>query len=113
MDREILERYAEYFNKQKGSPYPCSNQIVVCGVITKDRDKALSIMESKGAVIKSQGNNVIKWELNNEIWYWKRWNEMMRGYRFYKVIVDEDVDENLFRWTRCICASYCCSMEIV
>ncbi len=113
MDREVLEQYAEYFNNQKGRAYPCSNQIVVCGVITKDRDRALSIMKEKGAVIIGQCNNNIKWELNNEIWVWKRWNETMRGHRFYKVLVDEDVDENLFRWTRIFCASYCCSMEIV
>lgn len=113
MNREELEHYAEYFNKQKGSPYPCSNQIVVCGVMTRDINKALSVMESKGAIIKMRGNNNIVWELDNEIWYWKRWNEMMRGHRFHKVIVDKDVDENLFRWTRIFCASYCCSMEIV
>lgn len=113
MNREELEHYAEYFNKQKGSSYPCSNQIVVCGVMTRDINKALSVMESKGAIIKMRGNNNIVWELDNEIWYWKRWNEMMRGHRFYKVIVDKDVDENLFRWTRIYCAGYCCSMEIV
>ena len=113
MDREVLEQYTEYFNKQKGRQYPCSNQIVVCGVITNDRDKALYIMEEKGAVLIGQCYNNIKWELNNEIWVWKRWNEVMRGHRFYKVIVDQAIDENLFRWARIYCSSYCCSMEIV
>ena len=113
MDIKVMEQYAEWFNNQKGTPYPCSNQIVVCGVITKDKNKALSIMEEKGAVLIGQGNNNIKWELGNEIWVWKVWNETMRGHRFYKVIVDEDIDENLFRWTRFCCALYCCSMEIV
>lgn len=113
VNREVLEYYADYFNNQKGSPYPCSNQIVVCGVITNDKNKALSMMAEKGALLIMQGNNNIQWELNNEIWVWKRWNETMRGHRFYKVLVDKDVGENLFRWTRIYCASYCCSMEIV
>ena len=38
MDRKILEHYVEHFNKQDVRQYPCSNQIVVCAVITKDRD---------------------------------------------------------------------------
>lgn len=113
MDKKILEHYVEYFSKQEGRPYPCSNQIVVCAVITKDRDKALSVMEEKGAVIKRQSYNGIEWELNNERWLWRVWNENARGYRFYKVLVDENVDENLFRFVIVYSDLYCCSMEII
>ena len=49
MNKEELEKIAEFFNKQEGQKYPCSNQIVSCAVITRDRDKALSIMQDKGA----------------------------------------------------------------
>lgn len=113
MDEKELEYYVEYFNKQKGRPYPVSNQIVTCAIITEDKDKALSIMESKGAVIKRQTYNSIEWELNNERWIWRIWNTNMRGYRFYKVIVDKDVHRGLFRYTVVHCALYCCSMEII
>lgn len=113
MDKKVLEQCAEHFNKQEGRPYPCSNQIVICGIITRDRNKAMSVMETKGAAIKKLGNNDIVWELNNERWYWKRWSETMRGCRFHKVIIDNNVDDELFLWTKICCATYCCSMEIV
>lgn len=114
MNREVLERYAEYYNKQEGRPYPCSNQIVACGVITKDKDKALSVMKDKGAVIRRNSFNHIEWELNNEKWIWRNWNESCRGCRFYKVIVDENVDENVFCYLVLpLCANYCCSFEII
>ena len=113
MDREILEHYVEYFNKQKGSPYPCSNQIVLCGVITKDKDKALSVMKEKGAVIKRQSYNSIEWELNNERWLWTTWDNHARGYRFYKILIDENIDEELFLFARVKSSLYCCSMEII
>lgn len=113
MDREILEHYVEYFNKQKGSPYPCSNQIVLCGVITKDKDKALYVMKENGAVIKRQSYNSIEWELNNERWLWTTWNNGARGYRFYKILIDENIDEELFFFARVRSSLYCCSMEII
>lgn len=115
MDRTILEHYVDYFNKQEGSSYPCSNQIVVCGIITKDRDKALSVMKNRGAVISRQSNvsNYIEWELNNERWLWRSWNDGARGYRFYKILVDKNIDEELFRFVRVKSSAYCCSMEII
>lgn len=113
MDREILENYVKYFNKQKGQKYPCSNQIVVCAVITKNKDKALSIMEDKGAIIKRHSRNHVEWELNNERWIWKNWNMNIRGYRFYKMLVDEDIDDDLFEYARVYSGLYCCSIEII
>lgn len=113
MEREKLEKFKEYYDNQKGQPYPCSNQTVLCGVITYDRDKALSIMEDKGAVKMVVGRDYIKWTLNNEIWTWRNWSLNSRGNRFYKIIVDENIDENLFIWMRCYCGFYCCSVEIV
>ena len=113
MDLEVLKEYADYFNRQKGRPYPCSNQTVVCGVITNDRDKALSVMEGKGAIIKKQYYNYIEWDLNNERWLWRNWNMNHRGYRFYKVLVDKDIDDELFEFARINSGLYCCSMEII
>jgi hypothetical protein len=113
VNKEELKYCAEYFNRQKGRPYPCSNQTVVCAVITMDRDKALSAMKEKGAIIRRQSFRHIEWELNNEIWLWKNWNTDYRGYRFYKVIVDEDIDDRIFRWVNAYACLYCCSMEII
>ena len=113
MDLEVLEQYANYINRQKGNPNPCSNQTVVCGVIIKDRQKALSIMEQKGAILISQGNDLIRWILNGDFWLWKNWNVGYRGYRFYKLIVEQDIDERMFDWVRAYGNLYCCSMEII
>lgn len=113
MDIKELERYASYTNKQKGSPYPCSNQTVVCGVLIRDRDKALSIMEQKGATIMTQSYNRIRWMLNGEFWLWRDWNTNYRGYRFYKMIVENDIDERMFDWVRAYGGLYGCYMEIV
>lgn len=116
MDRKILERKAEFYNKQEGRRFPCSNQIVTCAIITGDRDKALSVMKEKGAIVKSQSYIYprIEWELNNERWIWRNWNDSCKGYRLYKVIVDENIDENVFRCLISpLCANYCCSFEII
>ena len=112
MTQEVLKHYVERFNKQKGNPYPCSNQTVVCGIIT-NRDKAISIMEERGAVIKKQCHNYIEWELNNERWLWRNWNMNHRGYRFYKILVDKNIDDELFEFVRIKSSLYCCSMEII
>lgn len=113
MDREVLECKAKFCNKAKGQKFPYSNQIVVCGVITHNRDKALFIMNIKGATIKSQSLHRIEWELNNEKWIWRNWNESCRGYRFYKVIIDENIDDDVFRYIIAPHLAYCCSFEIM
>ena len=113
MDLEVLEQYANYINKQKGNPYPCSNQTVVCGVIIEDRNKALSIIEQKGTILLSPSHDRILWILNGEFWLWRNWNVGYRGYRFYKLIVEQNIDERMFDWVRAYSGLYCCSMEIV
>ena len=37
--KEERDKISEYFNKQEGQKYPCSNQIVLCGFVTKDDSK--------------------------------------------------------------------------
>ena len=111
---EVLEDYAEDFNKQEGSKYPCSNQIVLCGVITKDRAKAIDFMKNKNVVCKREQRSKIIWFLDNgERWMWCNWNINYRGYRFYKVAIDRWIDVELFRRICVLCSGYCCSFEIV
>lgn len=124
MDRKVLERKAEFYSRQEGRKFPRSNQIVTCGVITHDRDKALSVMDKKGAVVISQSRYRIEWKVpcsvaernghNNERWVWRNWSESCRGHRFYKVIVDENIDDDIFRYIIAPhLANYCCSFEII
>ena len=112
---EILERHREYYNKQEGRKYPCSNQIVCCGVFTSDRDKAIEFMKDKDVAERRERKDSITWFLNNgEQWVWTNWNESHRGYRFYKVAVDRDIDRNIYE---CLVMPYtglyCCSFEFI
>lgn len=115
MDRKILEHYVEYFNKQEGRKYPCSNQTVLCGIITGDRNKALDFMRNKEFAERRERYDQIDWVLTNgERWQWRKWNERCKGYRFYKVAIDENINDEIFEvLVRPCCGSYCCSMEII
>ena len=115
MKRDVLEYWSEYYNNQEGRKYPCSNQTVICGIITNDRNRALNFMKDKEFIRKQERFDQIVWTLpNGEIWKWRNWNETIRGYRFYKVAVDENVNDELFEFLILpLCSLYCCSMEII
>ena len=114
MDLERLKRYAEYYNKQDGRKYPCSNQIVRCAIVTDDKDKAINFMKDKSIAEEKRSAYGIEWTLdNNEIWIWRNWNESCKGFRFYKVAIDKDINEEKFRMVDRCCGLYCCSVEII
>ena len=112
---EELKRFKEYYNKQEGQKYPCSNQIVKCGIITADKNLAIDFMKNKNVVKKLERRDEIMWELDNgEQWLWKNWTGNCRGYRFYKVVIDKMIDKDLFNYfVRPYCSIYCCSVEII
>lgn len=112
---EELKRFKEYYDKQEGRKYPCSNQVVVCGIITEDRDLAIDFMRDKNVVKKRERIDEMVWELDNgEHWKWKHWTESCRGQRFYKVVIDKFIDQDLLRYVILpSCANYCCSVEII
>ena len=115
MNQEKLEHYREYFNKQKGRKYPCSNQIVRCAIVTDDREKAVDLMKDKEIVKNIERKDYAAWLLGNgEQWVWQRWCENCKGYRFYKVIIDKNISDDVFDFLVLpCCANYCCSMEII
>lgn len=112
---ELLEKYRDYYNQQEGRKYPCSNQIVCCGIFTDDRNKAIKFMEDKDVIQKQERKDSITWYLNNgEKWVWKHWNKNCRGHRFYKIAVDQNIDaETLNYLILPYCSLYCCSFEIL
>lgn len=114
MDREILKHYVDHFNRQEGRKHPCSNQTVLCGIITDDREKALDFMKNEEFLERQEYYNRIHWRLpNGERWEWRKWNDNIRGYRFYKIAIDENISDEIFRvLVLPRCNSYCCSMEI-
>ena len=112
---EVLEDYKKYFEKQIGRKNPCSNQIVLCGIITTDKNKAINFMKDKNIVDKKERNDEIIWFLDNgEKWTWRNWNVNHRGYRFYKIAVDKVIEWELFKlFVVPKCDLYCCSFEII
>lgn len=115
MTHETLDYYAKYFNSQPGQKYPCSNQVVLCGIVTSDRNKAIDFMKDKDFLEKRERRNQIDWLLSNgERWIWRTWNEACKGYRFYKIVIDRNISNELFETLiHPCCGSYCCSMEII
>lgn len=112
---EELMRLKEYYDKQEGRKYPCSNQIVICGIITEDINLAIDFMSDKNIVEKRERKDEIIWKLDNgEYWKWKHWNKNCRGQRFHKVAIDKFIDQDLLRHVILpSCANYCCSVEII
>lgn len=112
---EILEQIKKFYDSQEGRKYPCSNQVVVCGIITEDRNTAIGFMKNKNVVKKLERKDEIIWELDNgERWKWKRWNENCRGQGFYKIAIDRLTDKELLEYIILpSCANYCCSVEII
>ena len=41
---------------------------------------------------------------------WRRQNENCKGYRFYKVAIDKNINDEIFDL---LVLPYCCSMEII
>lgn len=112
---EELQKIKEYYDKQEGRRYPCSNQVVVCGIVTEDRNLAIDFMSGKNIVEKREKEDGIIWKLDNgEYWKWQRWNKNCRGQRFYKLAIDRLTDKDLFENVILpSCGFYCCSVEII
>lgn len=112
---EVLEQFKEYYNSQAGRKYPCSNQQVICGIVTNDRDKAMNFMADKNVFEKTERKDSIVWFTDDgEKWVWRRWDSSCRSYRFYKIAIDASIDNDLFD---CIiapyCFLYCCHVDII
>lgn len=111
----ILENYANYFNKQKGQNSSCSNQIVTCIYITKYKQEVFDYLNKKNITPLLMRKDFIKWKENNEIWIWHPILENSRGKRFYKVKISKDYDDYkmLEKIIILCCNSCCCSWEVI
>ena len=108
---EEAARIADHFNNQEGQPYPCSNQIVCCGYITPNDQKWDFFVEKNKPNIRTfTKNNFI---LNNgEEWIRVPLSKCVRGYRFYKVKVDRNINKDFFNMVIAPrCGLYCCDFE--
>ena len=111
------QHYTNYYNCQEGRSYPCSNQIVICGVITHTQEQAIDYMNAypEYQLIRQSYSQLI-WinQITNQRWIWICPNVNIKGHRFYKVKISSMIGKKEFyeRILPC-CALYCCSMEFI
>ena len=106
------KKLTEYFSKQKGQSYPCSNQIVVCGFVSLYlNDWKEFIYNNKDKIIRCMKEEIIL--NNNERWIWiDPSNYSIRGYRFYKVLADKNINKKIIEETILPqCSFYCKSFK--
>ena len=114
--RDWQKKLTEYFSKQEGQNYPCSNQAVVCGFVALYRsDWERFVHDNKDKIARqyrSTGKEVIILK-NNEKWVWiNPSNYSIRGYRFYKVLADKNINKKIIGEAILPqCACYCKSFE--
>lgn len=107
---ERQEQIANYFNNQKGQNYPCSNQIVRCGFFG-DNNKWNNFVEQnrKNIIRLSRNEFILK---NNEKWVRILSPENTRGYRYYKIKVDKNIEDRILnQYILPYCGLYCCDFE--
>lgn len=111
----MLENYANYFNKQTGRNLSCSNQVITCIYITKYKQEVFDYLNQKNITPILIRKNLIKWQENNEIWMWCPISESSRGKRFYKVKISKNYNdyEILEKIIIPCCSLYCCSWEVI
>lgn len=111
MTEEEMKLISERINKQEGRKYPCSNQIVVCGFFSTDKEWNNFVNNNLDKIKTRQKDRVIF--VNKEQWYHFNYiNYSQRGYRFYKIKVSRNVNRELF--LNCIypyCSLYCKEIE--
>lgn len=106
-------KLTEYFSKQEGRSYPISNQVVVCGFVSSYLNDWKNFVKKLGKekIWRTRQFEVVS--SNNERWVFINPNEnYIRGYRFYKVLANKNVDKKIIDEAILpICACYCKSFE--
>lgn len=111
MTQEEMNKISNHFNNQEGRSYPISNQIVCCGYVTEDKNKWNDfIKENTGNIVwKRKDDFMLK---NEERWCRIPVSSSVRGYRYYKIKVDKNVDRKFLEQIILPCCSnYCCDFE--
>ncbi len=109
--KDKREKISNHFNSQEGQSYPCSNQIVCCGVVTANENKWNDFVKENmnNTVMRHKDYVVLK---NGELWYRIPPTYSIRGYRYYKIKVDTNINEDfLDQIILPCCEHYCCSFE--
>lgn len=111
----LIYDLANYFNQQQGKKYPCSNQIVICAYITNNSQEVYNYLNKNNITPIRISKTRIEWQENNERWIWIPIRHSVRGYRFNKVKISKNYDneEMLEQVIIPCCDLYCCSWEVM
>lgn len=109
---EEMKHISDEISKQEGQNYPCSNQIVTCGFFASKEIWDEFCDKNKYRIKERIAKNCIRFE-DGETWRWySEYNGNIRGFRFYKIKVDSNVNREVF--LHCIypcCVNYCKEIE--
>lgn len=111
--RNWQKKLTEYFSKQEGQNYHCSNQAVVCGFVALYRsDWQRFIHDNKNKIARQYRSTAILLK-NDESWVWINPSDYsIRGYRFYKVLADKNINKEIIEEAILPrCSFYCKSFE--
>ena len=106
-----IERVTADISRQEGRKYPCSNQIVTCGFFSDDGKWQDFVNENKYKLKYNRKDSICL--ADDEIWHhFSMTNYSCRGYRFYKIKVDRNINrwifyENIYPY----CSMYCKEIE--
>ena len=108
-------KLAEYFSKQEGRNYPCSNQTVVNGFFGRRFLWDNFVKENVCNIIRycnSRYENSYIILNNEERWIYFDRYPSARGFRFYKVKIDADLPKKyVLEEIIPLCHLYCCELE--
>lgn len=104
------KKLTDYFSKQEGQNYPCSNQTVLCGFCTSNFKEWEKFRDSQKDYIKKQKFSITL--KNGEKWNYINSYLDIKGYRLYKVLVDKTLDEKIINEKIVVaCVHYCKSFK--
>jgi hypothetical protein len=109
--KEERDKISNYFNKQEGRPCPISNQVVICGYVTTDEDKWNNFVKEnmKDIIRRRKDSFVLK---DKEVWHRIPLSFSVRGYRYYKIKVDKNINRKFLEQIILPCCNnYCCDFE--
>lgn len=112
---QLIYDLADYFNQKQGRKYPCSNQIVICAYITDNSQEVYNYLDKNNIIPIRISKTRIEWQENNERWIWLPITQQIRGYRFYKIKISKNYNNEKILKEIIIpyCSLYCCSWEVM
>ena len=112
---QLIYDLADYFNQKQGRKYPCSNQVVICVYVTDNQQEVYNYLDKNNIIPIIISKARIEWQENNERWVWFPITQNIRGYRFYKIKISKNYndEEKLKKIIIPYCSLYCCSWEVM